>query len=100
MVSSAATRVYVLEGQYAQLSTLGFPVSLVMELQQGGLRLSGRLAALTQVFRSPSGQQPCHLDIAGAGKGGGSQEPSLTLNCLIVTVITMIGHLLLRFQLG
>ena len=39
MASSAAIRVYVLEGQYAQLSTLGFPVSLVMELQQGGLRL-------------------------------------------------------------
>ena len=39
MVSSAAIRVYVLEGPYAQLSTLGFPVSLVLELQQGGLRL-------------------------------------------------------------
>ena len=29
----------VLEGQYTQLSNLGFPISLVMELQQGGLRL-------------------------------------------------------------
>ena len=39
MASGATIRVCVLEGQYAQLSNLGFPVSLVMELQQGGLRL-------------------------------------------------------------
>ena len=39
MASSAAIRVYVLEGQYAQLSTLGFPASLVLELQERGLRL-------------------------------------------------------------
>ena len=39
MASGAKIRVCVLEGQYAQLSNLGFPVSLVMELQQGGLRL-------------------------------------------------------------
>ena len=39
MASGATIRVCVLEGQYAQLSNLGFPISLVMELQQGGLRL-------------------------------------------------------------
>ena len=39
MASGATIRVCVLEGQYAQLSNLGFPVSLVMELQQGGLSL-------------------------------------------------------------
>ena len=39
MASGATIRVCVLEGQYTQLSNLGFPVSLVMELQQGGLRL-------------------------------------------------------------
>jgi hypothetical protein len=39
MASDAAIRVYVLEGQYAQLSYLGFPVSLLMELQRAGLRL-------------------------------------------------------------
>ena len=39
MASSAVIRVYVLEGQYAQLSTLGFPASLVLELQERGLRL-------------------------------------------------------------
>ena len=39
MASGATIRVCVLEGQYAQLSNLGFPVSLVMELQQDGLRL-------------------------------------------------------------
>ena len=41
MVSSAAILVYdVLEGQYAQLSTLGFPALLVLELQERhGLRL-------------------------------------------------------------
>ena len=39
MASGATIRVCVLEGQYPQLSNLGFPVSLVMKLQQGGLRL-------------------------------------------------------------
>ena len=39
MASDAAIRVYVLEGQYAQLSYLGFPVSLLIELQRAGLRL-------------------------------------------------------------
>ena len=39
MASEAAIRVFVLEGQYAQLSYLGFPASLLMELQRAGLRL-------------------------------------------------------------
>ena len=39
MASGATIRVCVLEGQYAQLSNLGFPVSLAVELQQGGLFL-------------------------------------------------------------
>jgi len=39
MASGATIRVCVLEGQYAELSNLGFPVSLAVELQQGGLCL-------------------------------------------------------------
>ena len=39
MASGATIRVCVLEGQYAQLSNLGFPVFLAVELQQGGLCL-------------------------------------------------------------
>ena len=39
MASGATIRVCVLEGQFAQLSNLGFPVSLAVELQQGGLCL-------------------------------------------------------------
>ena len=39
MASAATIRVCVLEGQFTQLSNLGFPVSLAVELQQGGLCL-------------------------------------------------------------
>ena len=39
MASGAVIRVYVLEGQYTQLSNLGFLASLLLELQERGLRL-------------------------------------------------------------
>ena len=39
MVSGATICVCVLEGQYAQLCNLGFPVFFGVELQQGGLCL-------------------------------------------------------------
>ena len=39
MASGAVIRVYVLEGQYAQLSNLGFPASLLLELQERDLCL-------------------------------------------------------------
>ena len=39
MASGATICVCVLEGQYAQLSNLGFPVSLAVELQEGGFCL-------------------------------------------------------------
>ena len=84
MASSAVIRVYVLEGQYAQLSTLGFPASLLLELQERSLRLDiangGRLTARMPVFRSHSFVGPAArtpgLDVVGAGKGEGSQNLS------------------------
>ena len=39
MASSAVIRVYVLEGQYTHLYTLGFLASLFLELQERDLRL-------------------------------------------------------------
>jgi len=39
MASGPTICVCVLEGQYAQLSNLGFPIFLAVELQQGGLCL-------------------------------------------------------------
>ena len=77
MASSAVICVYVLEGQYAQLSTLGFPASLLLELQECGLRLNNAKWSSRHSdagFQShSSGQQPWHLD---AGKGEGSQNLS------------------------
>ena len=58
MASGATIRVCVLEGQYAQLSNLGFPVFLAVELQQGGLCLDNAKwsSCLSDAgFRCPSG---------------------------------------------
>ena len=79
-------RVCVLEGQFAQLSNLGFPVSLAVELQQGGLCLdnakwSSRLS--DAVFRCPSSgpSRGVRLSVVGIG-GEASQEPTPTQGTL------------------
>ena len=72
MVSGTTIRVCVLEGQHAQLSNLGFPISLVMELQQGGLRLGNAkwLSRLSDAgFWCPSsGQLPGQLNVVSTGE--------------------------------
>ena len=88
MASGATICVCVLEGQYAQLSNLGFPVSLVMELQQGGLRLdnakwSSRLsdAGFSVSFFWPV---PGQLNVVGTGEEEENQEPIPTLGTLLL----------------
>ena len=77
-------RVCVLEGLYAQLSNLGFPVSLAVELQQGCLCLdnakcSSRLSDAGFLVSF----WPSHVRLSVVGIGGeGSQEPTPTQGTL------------------
>ena len=82
MASGAMIRVCVLEGLYAQLSNLGFPVSLAVELQQGGLCLDNAKwsSRLSDAGFLVSFFWPSHVRLSIVGIGGeGSQEPTPTL---------------------
>ena len=94
---STAIRVYVLEGQHAQLSTLGFPALLVLELQE--CRLAGFSvsffwpAALTsQRRRCRHRRKPKYLNVIVII----NSQPAATR---FTRPVSFLYHLLIAFQL-